>query len=410
MYQQTTQEMQRQIRGMEIASVNHPIKRINKLNYKIRSQSNEEIWYNVKKEYGHNLGGRQDGQWICNCPDFRFRQIQCKHVCAILFSKKLRKKVISQDVVQPLVIGSSDSVECLKCKSDTIVKDGKRHNKKGDSQKYLCRECGYRFVVNTGFENSKKEPKLICASIDLYFKGMSLRKVADHVKQFYGVNISNVSVLRWVQRFADVVSPFVNSLNPPHLGGVFQVDEMVVHVRREEIGKGHYQWLWNFMDDSTRFWVSSMISQRREVSDARDVFVDAKSKIGKTHAIIHDGLPSYNEAFQKEFFTLKNPRIKNIRSISVRNEGLNSRVERLNGTMRDREKVMRGMNTKESSQKIIEAMRIHYNFIRDHSSLGKTPAEQAGIKMDLGTNKIKGLIELASKSHQSSCSKHENQS
>ena len=58
---------------------------------------------------------------------------------------------------------------------------------------------------------------------------------------------------------------------------------------------------------------------------------------------------------------MKNPRVKNIRSISVRNEGLNSRVERLNGTMRDREKVMRGMNTKESSQKLIEAMRIHYN-------------------------------------------------
>jgi len=397
MYQQTTQELQRQVRGMEIISINHPIKRINKLNYKIRSQSNEEIWYNVRKEYGHNLGGRQDGQWICSCPDFRFRQIQCKHVCAILFSKKLRKKIISQDAVQPLVIGSTENIECIKCKSENIVKDGKRHNKKGLSQKYLCRECEYRFVVNTGFENSKKEPKLICASIDLYFKGVSLRKVADHVKQFYGVSISNVSVLRWVQRFGEVVSPFVNSLNPPHLGGVFQVDEMVVHVRREKIDKGNYQWLWNYMDDSTRFWVSSMISQRREIVDARAVFQDAKSKTGKTNAVIHDGLFSYDKAFQKEFHTMKNPRTKNIRSISVRNEGLNSRVERLNGTMRDREKVMRGMNTKESSQKLIEAMRVHYNFCREHSSLGKTPAEQAGIKMDLGDNKIKGLIELASK-------------
>ncbi|GKS67094.1 hypothetical protein YTPLAS73_06410 [Nitrosarchaeum sp.] len=382
---------------MEIISINHPIKRINKLNYKIRSQSDEEVWYDVRKEYGHNLGGRQDGQWICSCPDFRFRQIQCKHVCAILFSKKLRKKIISQDAVQPLVIGSTGNIECIKCKSENIVKDGKRHNKKGLSQKYLCRECEYRFVVNTGFKNSKKEPKLICASIDLYFKGVSLRKVADHVKQFYGVSISNVSVLRWVQRFGEVVSPFVNSLNPPHLGGVYQVDEMVVHVRREKIDKGNYQWLWNYMDDSTRFWVSSMISQRREIADARAVFQDAKSKTGKTHAVIHDGLFSYDKAFQKEFHTMKNPRIKNIRSISVRNEGLNSRVERLNGTMRDREKVMRGMNTKESSQKLIESMRVHYNFCRTHSSLGKTPAEQAGIKLELGQNKIENLIRNASK-------------
>lgn len=41
-------------------------------------------------------------------------------------------------------------------------------------------------------------------------------------------------------------------------------------------------------------------------------------------AIIHDGLPSYDKAFQKEYYTLKNPRVKNIRSVSVRNEGLNS--------------------------------------------------------------------------------------
>jgi hypothetical protein len=43
----------------------------------------------------------------------------------------------------------------------------------------------------------------------------------------------------------------------------------------------------------------------------------------------------------------------------------------LNGTIRDREKVMRGMQTKETSQKIIEAMRIHYNYIRVHSILKK---------------------------------------
>ena len=106
------------------------------------------------------------------------------------------------------------------------------------------------------------------------------------------------------------------------------------------------------------------------------------------------GLPSYDKAFQKEYYTLKNPRVKNIRSISVRNEGLNSVVERLNGTMRDKEKVMRGMNTRESAQKIIEAMRIHYNFCREHSALGKTPAEACGIKIE-GENKLLTLIQNA---------------
>jgi transposase-like protein len=398
MNQLTNIEQARQVRGLAIVSMGSQIKRINKLHYRVKSQLDDSKWYEVEKKYGHNLGGRQEGEWICTCPDFRFRHLVCKHVYAVGFSKELRKRIVSQDVVGSIQVPSiNESIECIKCKSEQIVKDGRRHNKSGLIQKHLCRDCGYRFIVNAGFEGSKKNPKIICASIDLYFKGVSLRKVADHIKQFYGVTVASTSVLRWVQRFADEVSPFVDKLVPQHLGGIYHVDEMVVKVRREEMAKGHYQWLWNLMDDTTRFWISSKISQRREVSDARAVFQDAKNKTITPKAIIHDGLPAYDEAYQKEYFTRKNPRVKNIRSISVRNEGLNSRVERLNGTMRDREKVMRGMNTKDSAQKIIEAMRIHYNFVREHSKLGKTPAEEAGIKIELGHNKIENLLKLASK-------------
>jgi putative transposase len=150
------------------------------------------------------------------------------------------------------------------------------------------------------------------------------------------------------------------------------------------------------MDDTTRFWISSMVSQRREIADARSVFQDSKKRTKIPKAIVYDGLRTYNEAFQKEYFTLKTPRIQNIRSISVRNKGLNSKVERLNGTVRDREKTMRGMQNRQSAQKIIEAMKINYNFVRVHQTLGITPAEQAGIKLDLKNNKIESLIRAAS--------------
>jgi hypothetical protein len=67
--------------------------------------------------------------------------------------------------------------------------------------------------------------------------------------------------------------------------------------------------------------------------------------------------------------------------------------------MRDREKVMRGMHSKESAQKIIEAMRIHYNYCREHSQMGKTHAEQAGIRLPLEENKVESLIRLAAGSN-----------
>ncbi|MGH9975811.1 MAG: IS6 family transposase, partial [Nitrososphaeraceae archaeon] len=221
-------------------------------------------------------------------------------------------------------------------------------------------------------------------------------RISNHISQFYNVDVHNSSVLRWIQRFAEVVSPFVNGITPPHLSGIYHVDEMMIHVRREKMEVGHYQWLWNMMDNTTRFWISGIVSQRREIADARKVFQDAKTKTANVTAIIHDGLWSYDEAFQKEYFTLKNRRVHNVRSISVRNQGFNSKVERLNGTMREREKVMRGMQNKQTAQKVLEAMRIYYNHCRMHSKLKTTPAERAGIRIESkNSNKIEKLIRLS---------------
>jgi hypothetical protein len=44
----------------------------------------------------------------------------------------------------------------------------------------------------------------------------------------------NTFVLRWIQRFGQEVSPFVDSFTPPHLSGIHHVDETVVNVRKEE--------------------------------------------------------------------------------------------------------------------------------------------------------------------------------
>jgi hypothetical protein len=42
---------------------------------------------------------------------------------------------------------------------------------------------------------------------------------------------------------------------------------------------------------------------------------------------------------------------------------------------------MRGMQTKQTAQKNVDAIRINYNFIREHSAIGKTPAGHAGINL-----------------------------
>jgi len=379
--QQTTT---RQMKALTIVGQSDQIKRINHVTYKVKSQSSDE-WYDVRHEYKHG--------WTCTCPDHIYRHVECKHILSVFVSKELRHKIVNNNDVKE--IETSNELIC-KCGSVNVIKIGIRHNKSGNIQRFKCKECNHKWSDNLGFAYNKINSKIITVALDLYFKGISLRKVKEHIKLFYGIDISHRSVLNWIRKFGEVVSPFVDSLVPKDVSGVYHVDEMMIHVKDGQTEKGHYQWLWNMMDNTTRFWISSKVSQRREIEDARAVFQDAKRKTPKPRAIVHDGLKAYNVAFAKEYYTSTNPRTENIRSVSVRHNGLNQKVERLNGIFRDREVVMRGMDNKDSAQKLIDAYRIHYNFVRNHGSIGKTPAEKAGIKLDLGQNKIEGLIRMAS--------------
>jgi len=68
-------------------------------------------------------------------------------------------------------------------------------------------------------------------------------------------------------------------------------------------------------------------------------------------------------------------------------------MERMNGEIRDRERVMRTLEKADSP--ILAGMQIFHNYIRPHMSLdGKTPSEVAGIGIE-GKNKWLTIIQNA---------------
>ena len=70
-------------------------------------------------------------------------------------------------------------------------------------------------------------------------------------------------------------------------------------------------------------------------------------------------------------------------------------MERLNGEVRDREKVIRGI--KKMNTPILTGYQLFHNYMRPHEALkGKTPSEKCGIEID-GENKWITLIQNASK-------------
>jgi hypothetical protein len=123
--QMTSPEDKRQIRALAITS---DVKRINKLRYRVKSESGEDKWYDVVKRYGHNLGGHQEGEWTCSCADFTYRRIDCKHIFVVLFKTRLRKKIVQPEVVveQSSLPTISQPLKCPKCDSSRIIKKGIR--------------------------------------------------------------------------------------------------------------------------------------------------------------------------------------------------------------------------------------------------------------------------------------------
>lgn len=383
----------RKVRGLAIVAQAGAINRIDYKTYSVKSQSGNG-WYQVVKE---------NGEWRCECPDFVHRGVVCKHVFAVNYSITLRDSALSQNFSHPLEIPEPDSLTCKSCGSPKVVKRGVRKNKVGQAQRFYCRVCGQRFVINEGFLKMKNDGKIVCLALDLYFKGNSFRKIADTLSQFYGVNVHS-TIIRWLQKYVKIAKEFVDGLQP-ELSGIYHVDEMVVHVRKTEPMKTgwknttkNYSWLWNLADHDTRFLLASRVSKRRNVEDAKAVFQDAKRLMAKRPmAVVHDGLYAYNEAFNTEFYSRFGPRIENIRSVcSSPDKGLNQMVERVNNTVRDREKTFRGMDTDESAQAMADGIRVNYNFIRPHMGLdGKTPAEIAGLDLGLDGIRWKALIKKA---------------
>ncbi len=319
--------------------------------------------------------------WVCSCPDHKFRGVQCKDIHAIIISFALRKEVEIRRI-EPIV----DIQSCIYCKSIKIVKDGLRHNKRGDIQKFNCKDCSKYFTINIVFEKMKHNPQGITTAMQLYFSGESLRNTARSLK-LIGMDITHQTVYNWIEKYANLMQKYLEKITP-NVGDAWRTDELFLKV------KGNLKHLYALMDDDTRFWIAQQVADTKNVADLKPLFKNAKELTGKRPSTLtSDGAPNFNDAFKNEFFIISNPRSRHIRHVRMRGDHNNNKMERMYGEVRDRENVMRGLKNIDTI--VLPGYQLYHNYIRPHEGLdGKTPAEKCGIKIE-GDNKWKTLIKNA---------------
>jgi putative transposase len=364
----------RVMRGQAIAKVDGQIKRLDDRTYEVSSQSGHGLYTVVRNARG----------WRCSCPDHIYREVKCKHIWAVQFSSQLRDRVRENVVIQPVTVSG-----CLYCRSTSIVKNGIRHNKYDDIQVFQCNSCGRDFTLNLGFEHMKHNPHAVTTAMQLYFSGESLRNTARSLR-LMGVEVSYQTVWNWIQKYVALMGKYLDEITP-QVSETWRADELYVKIR------GNMKYLFAMMDDETRFWIAQEVANTKEGHDARNLFQMARERAGKKPQIlITDGLKSYNEACNHAYWTPKmETRTVHIRHITLTGEHHNNKMERMNGEIRDREKVSR--NLKRDDSLILAGMQLFHNYVRPHMGLsGKTPADMAGIKVE-GDNKWLTLIQNASK-------------
>lgn len=365
-------EQMRIVRGYAIISKGDTPRKIDNKTFVIASQHDNG-------EYKVTIGKKP----TCTCPDYKERKIDCKHIHAVRFYLDFNNKVKTENKGKV-----EQRLSCPYCKSTDTMGNGKRHTKNGQKQRYFCKACKKGFIEEKDFQRYKGNGKTTTLIMDLYFKGISLRGIQDHLNQFYSLKLDHSNILRRIQKYSKVIDDYVKTLKP-EVADIWHHDEMKIQAG------GKWKWLWNIMDEETKFLITTQISTKARISDSRKFFANAREQAGiEPTFLITDGRNSYDRSIKKSM-----PNTNQVRLVTLTDKRANNQnVERLNGTIRDRLRPMRGLQNQETAELMTSAYRNYYNFIKPHNSLnGSTPAIKANIGVDLEGNKWMSLLKLSMK-------------
>ena len=211
------------------------------------------------------------------------------------------------------------------------------------------------------------------AAVDMYFDGLSYRRIAGNMEQYFGRETDAATVYRWVRESTGKADEILRPMKV-NTGREWVADEMVVNVGGEKM------WLFNVMDSDTRFVLAAYLTPERTTRAAQTTLALARERSANPPEILKtDGLRSYRQALPRAFPTRM---VKHTVSQGIKAEINNNMSERLQGTFRDRDKTLRGLKGRDTGQAYIDGLVLHYNYFRPHEGLeDKRPADAAGAEI-----------------------------
>ncbi len=263
-------------------------------------------------------------------------------------------------------------MNCKFCQSPRTMKYGF----KAGTQYYKCNDCGRKFAGRDSPEGMRFSTATIGEAMGLFYDGLSLADISRHLVATEGIYVDPATVWRWIIKYSKKAERILGQIKVK-TSWRWVIDEMVVKVG------GRNYWLWDVINVKDRFLLASHLTMTRTMKSAMVLLYEAKGRTtGIPREIVTDGLGIYPDAIEQVFGADS----EHIRAKGLTAEINTNIIERFQGTVKERTKVMRGLKTLKSAKIISEGFIIHYDFLRPHMTLkGKTPAVVAGLKLPFKT-------------------------
>jgi len=265
-----------------------------------------------------------------------------------------------------MVEQNEGKVICKNCGSNATVKFG---SYKG-VPRYWCKSCKRKFKADNALFHMKVSHEHISSALSMYYAGMSISDISSHLKQEHDYYPPKSVVYQWITKYTEAAIKQFKDYHP-QVGDTWVADETVLKVG------GHKVWLYDIIDERTRFLLASRLALTRTTHDAEMLMREAAKTAGKKpKGIITDKNYSYLDGIELTF----GGDTEHITSKGFTIKPNTNLIERWHGTLKERTKVMRGLKDVDSAIEFTDGFLVHYNYFRPHETLkGKTPAEAAKV-------------------------------
>lgn len=154
-----------------------------------------------------------------------------------------------------------------------------------NKQAHFCKDCKHKFVPSL-LKKVKYSPETVSLYLDLYFSGMSPRKIARTLNNHLDMKIGQASIYRWIQKYIPKISEYVNSLST-QLSETWHMDELFVHMKDGlSYKRKDMAFVWNVMDRKTRFLLASKLLANRDkdcmIKSMKEALANAHGKEPET--------------------------------------------------------------------------------------------------------------------------------